>query len=139
MRVEDVGARVRVNGLSLSDFNPDRMSGMNYDGEVDMFSGYIFDVEGTLVDSMAQNLSSLQEALEQAGFDIPMRPCNCTPASMRLRHPSASRSCSSGSAGVGSLARDPLIGLRRMQGESIGKDNWPMTITNSIGLPSTGT
>ena len=35
-----------------------------------MFSGYIFDVEGTLVDSVPQNLSSLQEALEQAGFDI---------------------------------------------------------------------
>jgi HAD superfamily hydrolase (TIGR01549 family) len=46
------------------------MSGMNYDGEVDMFSGYIFDVEGTLVDSVPQTLSSLQEALEQAGFDI---------------------------------------------------------------------
>jgi len=57
MRVEDVGARVRVNGLSLS-------------GEVDMFSGYIFDVEGTLVDSVPQTLSSLQEALEQAGFDV---------------------------------------------------------------------
>jgi beta-phosphoglucomutase-like phosphatase (HAD superfamily) len=56
-----------------------------YDGEVDMFSGYTFDVEGTLVDSMPQNLSSLQEALEQAGFDIPMRPCNCTPASMATR------------------------------------------------------
>ena len=61
MRVEDVGARVRVNGLSLSGFNPDRMSGMNYDGEVDMFSGYIFDVEGTLVDSVP----GLQEALRQ--------------------------------------------------------------------------
>ena len=36
-----------------------------------MFSGYIFDVEGTLVDSVPQNLSSLQEALGQAGFDIP--------------------------------------------------------------------
>ena len=35
-----------------------------------MFSGYIFDVEGTLVDSVPQTLSSLQEALEQAGFDI---------------------------------------------------------------------
>jgi phosphoglycolate phosphatase-like HAD superfamily hydrolase len=36
-----------------------------------MFLGYIFDVEGTLVDSVPQNLSSLQEALGQAGFDIP--------------------------------------------------------------------
>src|SRR3954447_14742350 len=29
-----------------------------------MFSGFIFDVEGTLVDSVPQNLRSLQEALE---------------------------------------------------------------------------
>jgi HAD superfamily hydrolase (TIGR01549 family) len=36
-----------------------------------MFSGYVFDVEGTLVDSVPQNLRSLQEALEQAGFEIP--------------------------------------------------------------------
>jgi phosphoglycolate phosphatase-like HAD superfamily hydrolase len=36
-----------------------------------MFSGYIFDVEGTLVDSVPQNLRSLQEALEQAGLDVP--------------------------------------------------------------------
>jgi HAD superfamily hydrolase (TIGR01549 family) len=36
-----------------------------------MFSGYIFDVEGTLVDSVPQNLRSFQEALEQAGFTIP--------------------------------------------------------------------
>jgi phosphoglycolate phosphatase-like HAD superfamily hydrolase len=36
-----------------------------------MFSGYIFDVEGTLVDSVPQSLRSLQEALEQAGFDVP--------------------------------------------------------------------
>jgi HAD superfamily hydrolase (TIGR01549 family) len=36
-----------------------------------MFSGYIFDVEGTLVDSVPQNLRSLQEALEQAGLDFP--------------------------------------------------------------------
>jgi beta-phosphoglucomutase-like phosphatase (HAD superfamily) len=34
-----------------------------------MFSGYIFDVEGTLVDSVPQNLRSLQEALEEAGVD----------------------------------------------------------------------
>jgi HAD superfamily hydrolase (TIGR01549 family) len=36
-----------------------------------MFAGYIFDVEGTLVDSVPQNLRSLQEALEKAGLDIP--------------------------------------------------------------------
>ena len=30
----------------------------------------------------------------------------------------------------GKPARDPLMRLRRIQGESIGKDNWPMTITN---------
>jgi phosphoglycolate phosphatase-like HAD superfamily hydrolase len=36
-----------------------------------MFSGYIFDVEGTLVDTVPQSLRSLQEALEQAGFAIP--------------------------------------------------------------------
>jgi HAD superfamily hydrolase (TIGR01549 family) len=36
-----------------------------------MFSGYIFDVEGTLVDSVPQNLRSLQEALGWAGFDVP--------------------------------------------------------------------
>ena len=36
-----------------------------------MFSGYIFDVEGTLVDSVPQNLRSLREALEQAGLQVP--------------------------------------------------------------------
>jgi hypothetical protein len=40
-------------------------------GEAGMFSGYIFDVEGTLVDSVPQNLRSLQEALEQAGIRVP--------------------------------------------------------------------
>jgi len=40
-------------------------------GEAGMFSGYIFDVEGTLVDSVPQNLRSLQEALEEAGVDMP--------------------------------------------------------------------
>jgi HAD superfamily hydrolase (TIGR01549 family) len=39
--------------------------------EADMFSGYIFDVEGTLVDTVPQNLRSLQEALKQAGFEVP--------------------------------------------------------------------
>ena len=36
-----------------------------------MFSGYIFDVEGTLVDSVPQNLRSLQKALDQAGLQVP--------------------------------------------------------------------
>jgi beta-phosphoglucomutase-like phosphatase (HAD superfamily) len=36
-----------------------------------MFSGFIFDVEGTLVDSVAQNLHSLQDALERFGYRVP--------------------------------------------------------------------
>ena len=36
-----------------------------------MFSGFIFDVEGTLVDSVPQNLQSLQDALELAGYRLP--------------------------------------------------------------------
>jgi phosphoglycolate phosphatase-like HAD superfamily hydrolase len=36
-----------------------------------MFTGYIFDVEGTLVDSLLQNLRSQQEALPRSGFDLP--------------------------------------------------------------------
>jgi len=36
-----------------------------------MFAGFVFDVEGTLVDSVQQNLSSLQDALEQHGCRIP--------------------------------------------------------------------
>ena len=36
-----------------------------------MFAGYIFDVEGTLVDSVPQNLRSRQEALERAGIELP--------------------------------------------------------------------
>jgi len=35
------------------------------------FTGYIFDVEGTLVDSVPQNLLSLQEALAEFGCIIP--------------------------------------------------------------------
>jgi phosphoglycolate phosphatase-like HAD superfamily hydrolase len=35
-----------------------------------MYSGYIFDLEGTLLDSVPQNLRSLQDALEQARFDV---------------------------------------------------------------------
>jgi phosphoglycolate phosphatase-like HAD superfamily hydrolase len=37
-----------------------------------MFSGYIFDVEGTLVDSVPCILRSFQEALEQAGLSVPL-------------------------------------------------------------------
>ena len=32
-----------------------------------MFKGFIFDVEGTLVDCVSQTLKSLQEALERFG------------------------------------------------------------------------
>ena len=35
-----------------------------------MFSSFIFDVEGTLVDSVPQNLRSLQDALERCGHRI---------------------------------------------------------------------
>ena len=37
-----------------------------------MFSGYIFDVEGTLVDSVPYNLRSLQRALDQTGLQSPV-------------------------------------------------------------------
>jgi beta-phosphoglucomutase-like phosphatase (HAD superfamily) len=36
-----------------------------------VFSGYIFDVEGTLVDSVRQNLLSLQECLADFGIAVP--------------------------------------------------------------------
>jgi phosphoglycolate phosphatase-like HAD superfamily hydrolase len=36
-----------------------------------MISGFIFDVEGTLVDSVPQNLRSLQDALEKFGYRVP--------------------------------------------------------------------
>ena len=35
------------------------------------FSGYIFDVEGTLVDSVRHNLLSLQESLSDFGIEAP--------------------------------------------------------------------
>jgi phosphoglycolate phosphatase-like HAD superfamily hydrolase len=35
-----------------------------------LFSGYIFDVEGTLVDSVRQNLLSLQESLANFGATV---------------------------------------------------------------------
>lgn len=37
-----------------------------------MFAGYIFDVEGTLIDTVPYNLRSFQEALQQAGFAVPL-------------------------------------------------------------------
>jgi beta-phosphoglucomutase-like phosphatase (HAD superfamily) len=36
-----------------------------------LFSGYIFDVEGTLVDSVQQNLLTLQESLAHFGVTVP--------------------------------------------------------------------
>jgi phosphoglycolate phosphatase-like HAD superfamily hydrolase len=36
-----------------------------------MFAGFIFDVEGTLVDSVPQNLRSLQDSLERHGYRVP--------------------------------------------------------------------
>lgn len=38
-----------------------------------MFAGFVFDVEGTLVDSVPQNLRSLQAALERSGYRIPIQ------------------------------------------------------------------
>jgi len=35
-----------------------------------MWPGFIFDVEGTLVDSVPQNLRSLDEALKSFGYEI---------------------------------------------------------------------
>ena len=38
-----------------------------------MFEGFIFDVEGTLLDSVAQNQRSLQDALEKCGYRVPIQ------------------------------------------------------------------
>src|ERR1700750_3216770 len=38
-----------------------------------MFAGFIFDVEGTLVDSVFQNMRSLQDALEKSGYRVPIQ------------------------------------------------------------------
>jgi phosphoglycolate phosphatase-like HAD superfamily hydrolase len=38
-----------------------------------MFAGFVFDVEGTLIDSVQQSLRSLQEALEKSGYRIPIQ------------------------------------------------------------------
>jgi beta-phosphoglucomutase-like phosphatase (HAD superfamily) len=43
------------------------------------FSGYIFDVEGTLVDSVQQNLLSLQVCLADFGISIPYELLNSIP------------------------------------------------------------
>jgi beta-phosphoglucomutase-like phosphatase (HAD superfamily) len=50
-----------------------------------MFSGYIFDVEGTLVDSVPHNLRSFQEALEQVGLTVPLLPSSSIPVSTATR------------------------------------------------------
>ena len=36
-----------------------------------MFSGLIFDVEGTLIDCVHHNLCSLQEGLKRFGYEVP--------------------------------------------------------------------
>src|ERR1700729_111605 len=38
-----------------------------------MFEGFIFDVEGTLLDSVSQNQRSLQDALEKSGYGVPIQ------------------------------------------------------------------
>ena len=38
-----------------------------------MFQGFVLDVEGTLVDSVPQNLRSLQDALEMSGYRVPVQ------------------------------------------------------------------
>jgi phosphoglycolate phosphatase-like HAD superfamily hydrolase len=38
-----------------------------------MFKGFIFDVEGTLLDSVSQNQRSLQDALEKSGYRVPIQ------------------------------------------------------------------
>jgi HAD superfamily hydrolase (TIGR01549 family) len=38
-----------------------------------MFAGFVFDVEGTLIDSVQQTLRSMQEALEKDGYRIPIQ------------------------------------------------------------------
>jgi phosphoglycolate phosphatase-like HAD superfamily hydrolase len=38
-----------------------------------MFEGFIFDVEGTLLDSVSQNQRSLQDALEKSGYRVPIQ------------------------------------------------------------------
>jgi phosphoglycolate phosphatase-like HAD superfamily hydrolase len=42
-------------------------------GSTEMSEGFIFDVEGTLVDSVSQNLHSMQHALERSGYRIPIQ------------------------------------------------------------------
>jgi phosphoglycolate phosphatase-like HAD superfamily hydrolase len=39
----------------------------------EMFQGFIFDVDGTLIDSVAQNQHSLQDALEKSGYRVPIQ------------------------------------------------------------------
>src|ERR1700733_14748969 len=65
---------------------------------IEMFEGLIFDVEGTLLDSVAQNQQSLQDALEKSGYRVRSRRFAPTRASTAIRrcsswsrmHPTAS-------------------------------------------------
>jgi hypothetical protein len=38
-----------------------------------MFQGFVFHVEGTLVDSVPQSPPSLQDAIERSGYRVPMQ------------------------------------------------------------------
>jgi len=51
-----------------------------------MFAGFIFDVEGTLVDSVPQNIRSLQDALERQGYRVPYQTLKL------IKHPKGQRS-----------------------------------------------
>jgi beta-phosphoglucomutase-like phosphatase (HAD superfamily) len=44
-----------------------------------MFEGFIFDVEGTLLDSVSQNQRSLQDALEKSGYRVPIQTLRLYP------------------------------------------------------------
>jgi beta-phosphoglucomutase-like phosphatase (HAD superfamily) len=45
-----------------------------------MFVGYIFDLEGNLIDSVSHSLKSFQESLEQMGYVVSFEPFNSTRA-----------------------------------------------------------
>jgi HAD superfamily hydrolase (TIGR01509 family) len=66
-----------ANGYSLSDgtsaaLSPYRRRVSGLQGN-EMFEGFIFDVEGTLLDSVSQNQRSLQDALEKSGYRVPIQ------------------------------------------------------------------
>ena len=50
-----------------------------------MFTGFIFDVEGTLIDCVPQTLKSLQEALERFGRQALYDTLQLIPGSMAIR------------------------------------------------------